>query len=399
MITSSYPRRVDDTSSVFLRYLACGLYKRGIAVHVLAPADDAYGTADEGGIQVTRFRYLPRRWRRLAYGSGMLPNLRRNPLLWLAVPFYLAAMLAKTVVLTYRARPDLVHAHWMLPQGLIAVLATRLTRIPVVVTTHGGDAFALRHAAFVALKRFTLYRAAAWTANTNTTAAAAGMQSHVPAPRVIPMGVDVTRFRAGSRDLRRTELGDEMYLLLFVGRLVDKKGVDDLIRAFAQLSPRLREKTVLWIVGSGERENALRALARDLGAASAVRFFGTVPNEQLPDFYAAADLFIAPSVIAKSGDTEGQGVVFLEAFAAGVPVIAAYAGGIPDVMQHGKNGWLIPPHDPGALAAAIELVLQDKELKSSLVDRASRDVAEKYDWGAIAARFDQLYGEIRRPAR
>jgi glycosyltransferase involved in cell wall biosynthesis len=399
MIASSYPRSSDDTSSVFLRYLVEHLRKTGADIRVLAPADNSRLSNDSRDASVTRFRYLPRAWQQLAYGSGILPNLRRRPLLWLQVPFFLIGMAIALFRITRKWRPQIIHAHWVLPQGLIAVFVGAPTRVPVVVTLHGGDAFALKGGPLSWLKRAALTHAAAWTANTNVTANALRMTVGVPSPYIIPMGVDVKRFSSGHRETYRQDIPAKDFVILFVGRLVEKKGVDDLITAFSTLPEKLAKNTWLWIVGGGDEESNLRGLASRLGVSNKIKFWGTVPNTHLPEIYAAADVFVGPSVVAASGDTEGQGVVFLEAFSARLCVIAAASGGIAEVVDDGITGILVPPRDSARLAAAMETLLTNRELREKLAENAFRKVTETYAWEKVAGRFEALYRSIVTASR
>jgi len=292
MLASSYPRSKEDSASVFLRHLAESLSQRGIKVHVLAPGDKEHGTRMEGDIYVHRFQYFPRRLQKLAYGSGILPNLKQNPLLWIEVPFFVAVMGYSLLREVWKERPDLIHAHWVLPQGLIAVLAKLLYKLPVITTAHGGDAFAFKGRLLSCLKRFVLRQGNGWTSNTQATSHALGWDGSLPKPHIIPMGVNVKHFQEGERSTLRRELPKDHSLLLFVGRLVEKKGVDDLLRAFSLLPPEVQAKTALWVVGEGEAHGNLRQCAEGLGIIGKVRFWGHISNYRLPDFYAAADLFV-----------------------------------------------------------------------------------------------------------
>jgi glycosyltransferase involved in cell wall biosynthesis len=394
-LTSSYPRSPDDNASIFIRHLAEHIRDLGHDVHVIAPADTEAGIAVEHGITVERFKYLPARWQRLAYGSGILSNLRNRPLLWLQVPPFAIAM-AWSLMRSLRRtpRPRLLHAHWVIPQGLIAALIGTMLGVPVIVSLHGADAFALHRGPLSFLKRLCLRRCAAWTANTHATADAVIQGHAMPPPCIIPMGVDTDRFGSGCRDRLRTGLGPSELIILYVGRLVEKKGIDDLIQAFACLAGDLREKAHLWIVGRGELENPLTKLSVDLGVGDRVKFWGEIPNNLLPDYYAAADLFVGPSVEAAFGDTEGQGVVFIEAFAAGVCVVATSVGGIPDVVNDGHSGVLVPPRNPAALAAAMQRLLIDSGLRQSLARNARAKVRQSYDWSKVADQFAGLYRDI-----
>lgn len=392
MLASSYPRSQHDTASVFLRYFAQGLSARGHAIHMLVPADCEAGSSIENGVNVHRFAYLPSSWRKLAYGSGILPNLARNPWLWLQVPFLLLTMLIQLIRLTKRIRPDVIHAHWVVPQGLVAAVCRPFTQVPVIVTAHGGDAFGLRGSLLAWLKRYTLKHSNAWTANTATTSSMLkpADMSDVPNPHVIPMGVDLEHFSSGARNRLRAGCNDQC-VLLFVGRLVEKKGVADLIQAFTLLPVKIQKQCLLWVVGDGHMRSGLESDAERLGVAEKIIFWGNVSQAELPDLYAAADIFVGPSVVDERGDTEGQGVVFLEASCAGLAIVATRAGGIVDVIRHEENGLLVEPRNPEALAAAIASLFQNKTLRANLGSRARRQVCEKYSWQVIAERFEELY--------
>ena len=304
LLASSYPRDRADSASIFLRQFAEKLGARRIDVHVLAPSDEGEGTAIEGVVTVHRFRYRPISLvRGLAYGSGIVANLKSHPWLWLQVPFFFVSMALALTRLIRTEQPNLIHAHWILPQGLIAVLTKYLYKVPVIVTAHGADAFAFRGQLVTRLKRFALIKSDAWTANTRATAEAIGCAASLPAPNVIPMGVDVEQFSNGNPTSLRRQLRPDDLLVLFVGRLVEKKGCHSLIEAFSLLRDDLRVRTNLWIVGQGQECEGLDSYATRLGVREKVRFWGAVSNHLLPDFYAAADLFVAPSIQAESGDT------------------------------------------------------------------------------------------------
>ena len=392
-LTSSYPRNESDTAAVFLRYLAGELAARGLQVHVLAPADGRSESKTEGKLIVHRFQYFPARWQKLAYGSGIMPNLKRSPRLWLQVPFYLLAMTLSLLRLLRVERFDVLHAHWIVPQGLIGALARKIFSVPLITTAHGGDAFALQGWFSRLIKRQVVANSDAWTTNTSATSKAIEPGASTP-PHVIPMGVDIARFANGERAALRRSLPDDQFLLLFVGRLVEKKGCDDLLRALALLPPALGQRTTLWIVGDGDQKTILEKTATDLGIDRQMRFWGAVSNQNLPDFYAAADLFIAPSIEARSGDTEGQGVVILEAFAARAGVLATRIGGISSMVRDQATGLLVEPGNPRALAAAIDQLLNDLELRKRLADNAFAEVTARYSWARIAGEFEKLYREV-----
>ncbi len=391
MVATSYPRFQGDSSAVFLRYLARAMGGNGDVVHVLAPDDpDADDSLNDGNITVHRFDYFSPGGARLAYGAGILPNLRASRALYLQLPFFLAAFFLSMFLLARRVRPDVIHAHWIIPTGFIAIIVGRLLRIPVVTTAHGGDAFSLRSPFYRWAKRLTLNNSSTWTSNTRSTAAAAMSGGGTKAPDIVPMGVDVQLFASGNRGLYRAGLEEREQVILFVGRLVEKKGCEILINAFGYVTANYSGKVVLWIVGDGDERDVLENLVRNLGLSGKVRFFGKQPNENLPDIYAAADLFVLPSIEDRNGDTEGQGVVLLEAMASGVPIVASQVGGVEDVVKDRFTGWLLESTEPVRFGGRVVECLNSPQIMRVLADNARRNVMA-YDWPVVAQHFGALY--------
>lgn len=391
-LTSSYPRSEDDSASIFLRYLAENLALSQVKVHILAPDHpDVANFSLPDSLTLSHFQYFfPPRFEKLAYGSGILPNLRAEPWLYLQVPFFIFAMFISATWAILRRRPELIHAHWIFPQGTVAVVLGKLFRIPVIVTAHGGDAFALKGGVLSRVKRWTVQLCAMWTSNTLATAKAIASSKRFC---VIPMGIDFQSFSSGTPKHLGFSQHSHKLILLFVGRLVAKKGMDSLIRAIAKLPDDHRKRIDLWVVGDGIERARLESLAKDLRVEGNVFFYGKVPNKQLPAYYAAADIFVAPSVIDSDGDTEGQGVILLEAMASGTPVIASDIGGIGEVIDNGRTGVLVPAGNSEQLAEAISALLLDPVRRQALA-QAGKEIAKTYDWRLIADKFYELYRQV-----
>ena len=208
---------------------------------------------------------------------------------------------------------------------------------------------------------------------------------------IIPNSADdaffkVTKSTPGSEALKQKLgiiAGDRV--IISISRLVSKNGLDILLRALP--SAKIPSLKVL-LVGSGGQEQELRALVRDLGIQRHVLFAGSVPNEQLPAYLAIADVFIRPS------RSEGLGISFLEAMAAGVPVIGTPVGGIPDFLKDGETGLLCQSNDPTSLARAIDRLFGDERLRTSIVERARALMEKDYRWKSIAQNYDRIFQEL-----
>lgn len=395
VLTSFFPKSVGDSTPPFVFQLCSRLLPR-FQVSVLAPAvSNAPQTHTLEGVRVRRFRYFwPRSLERLADGA-MLENLRRSRWLYLQTPLLFLFELVAAFRLARKLRPSVIHAHWFVPQGMVAVLVGRILKIPVVITSHGGDVYGLRGQIWGALRRAVAARCEAVTVVSRDMAAnlpESVSQGGEP-PKVMPMGVDTRRF---SVEPGRRKDSDQT--VLFVGRLAEKKGVEYLIRAFADIVERHPDARLL-VVGDGPCRGELEALSSQLGLADHVRFAGAQPPAELPRFYRRGRVFVAPSVVARSGDTESFGLVFVEAMAAGCPVIGTTVGGTADVVVHGRTGLLVEPESPAALAAAVNELLDSPAKAEKMAALARRWVRRKFDWRQVAHRYADTLAQAAQNGR
>jgi glycosyltransferase involved in cell wall biosynthesis len=207
--------------------------------------------------------------------------------------------------------------------------------------------------------------------------------------RVLPMGIDTTRFTPRAAVAR----GHDGPRLLFVGRLVEKKGTRYAIEAMAAIA-REEPGARLMIVGDGPERTALERLTARLDLKDRVAFAGAVPNDELPALYASADLFIGPSVVEANGDTESFGVVFAEAMASGCPVVATDVGGVADLVVDGETGVLVPERDAPAIAETVVALLRDDALRRKLAGNGVAWVREEFDLRRTASRYADLIDEV-----
>jgi glycosyltransferase involved in cell wall biosynthesis len=207
--------------------------------------------------------------------------------------------------------------------------------------------------------------------------------------QVIPYTLPFVEDESKTRAARGTGLR-----VLFVGRLVERKGVTHLIEAVRRLPAELHGRLV--VIGDGPERAALEAQARAAGMADRVEIRGRVSDAELRAAYAASDALVLPSIVDARGDTEGLGVVLLEAMSYGVPVVASDIGGITDIVEHGKSGLLVPPGDPDQLAAALERLARDPGLVARLGAAGEQRVRSAFGWPEIMAKWERLYGALAR---
>lgn len=209
----------------------------------------------------------------------------------------------------------------------------------------------------------------------------------------LPSGVDTDRFRpdpAGRDELRKRYGLGERPTVVCLSRLVPRKGQDVLIKALPSIRTRV-EGAALVIVGNGPYLGALRKLAHDVEVADHVIFTGGVPTAELPAHYALADVFAMPCRTRGAGmDVEGLGIVFLEASATGVPVIAGDSGGAPEAVQHNKTGLIVDGHSVAEVGAAVTELLTDRDRAGAMGAAGRQWVTAQWRWDMLAARLGQL---------
>jgi glycosyltransferase involved in cell wall biosynthesis len=326
VLTTSYPRPGDETAGRFVADVVERVREAGVDVEVVSPA---------------RFRHFG-----IAYGHGVMANLRRRP--WRAglVPAFLLAF--GRAARRAARDADLVHAHW-LPAGAVAMS----TGQPFVVQLHGSDVELAKRVPWLA--RRVLRRAEAVVCVSSALAEDARLLGSREVV-VIPNGVEPP-----------PEVGEEAHPpeVLYAGRLSREKGVLDLVRAAQGMK--------LVVAGDGP----LRAQVPQAR--------GFLPRDELARLYSRAAVVACPS------HREGFGVACLEAMAHGRPVVAGAVGGLLDLVADGETGILVPPGDVVALRSALERLLGDRELRQRLGAAGRRRAAKEFSWDRVTRETVELY--------
>jgi glycosyltransferase involved in cell wall biosynthesis len=377
VIASTFPAKPGDGTPPFVRNLS-EYEAREFETLVLVPrVPGAPATERLGPLTVRRFRYFPRRWEDLAAGA-ILENVRAHRGRMVQVP---ALFLAEWWALRRAVRefdPDVLHVHWLVPQGMVALLAARDR--PWVLTTLGGDVYALGGAAWRRAKSAVVRQAnAVTTMNADMAARLVALGAAPDRVQVMPMGVDVERVRKAAAGEQR-----EPHRLVFAGRLVEKKGAAVLLDALAELDG------VDWrldLVGDGPLRAELARSAAALG--DRVTFRGQLTSEELARTMARASIVVVPSVPAASGDQDGLPVVLLEAMTLGCAVIASALPGLDEALTDGETGVLVPAGDAGALRKALRELLGDPDRRERL-GRAAAEASAYYTSDAVGERYVAL---------
>jgi len=385
-VLTAFPRSTDDVIVPWLVELLKHLRAAGHDVEVLTSAYKGGGNREFAGIPVHRFRYFAARWEDLTHEEAAPDRMRHSWRYRIMPAFYVACGAWAAWRLGRRQHYDVVHVHWPVPNALFGWLIRRGCGARLVTSWYGAELRLVKGSLpwLRPFLRWALGTSDQVVAISSHTAREVAEVSAVR-PRVIPYTIGFTAAGdAGARTAPRDGLG-----VLFVGRLVERKGVRYLIEAVQRLAPHRRARLV--IIGDGPERERLAEQVRRGGLEGRVELRGRVSDRELRQAYADASVLVLPAIVDTRGDTEGLGVVLLEAMSYRVPVVASDLGGITDIVTGEENGLLVPPADAAALAAALERLAADAALAGRLGNAGYRVVQERFSWPAILAQWETCY--------
>lgn len=369
VLTSTFPRWKNDTTPPFVYELEKRLTKN-FEIHILTPHfPGSKNTETMGNLKVYRFHYFFEKFEKLGGNGGILPTLKANKFYYLTVPLFLLFEVLAILKLVKKLKPDIIHAHWIIPQGLTAYINFLINKTSYVVTSHGSDLHSL---GLFFLKKIILTKAK------KITVVSSYLKEEIKKidpnllskTEVIPMGVDTKQFNPNKYDESiKKKYGITGKFILFVGRLAPEKGVKYLIDAMLLVFRKLPD-TKLLIIGSGSLEQELKNQVKKLDIESNVIFLGSIKYENLPPYYATADIFVSTSI------KEGFGLTLVEALMSGCSVIGTNVGGIRDIISKSN---LIKQRNKSALSNKII-----EELKKS---KNNNQLNPSFDWTQVCKKY------------
>ena len=391
-----FPKYFGDSYGPFVFEEAKFLAKKGVEVHVITQHNPgaAYEEIMEG-VHVHRFKWLePKEFKALIYFSGLVDNFR--------LLTYLISLFFNLIRITRKYNLELFHAHHTIPTGFVAILVSKIMRLPVVVTahlmditTHGTDVGPLENIVDFE-SNFIFKRLIMFSLNSSNKIIAV---SEDLATKIEQMGinkditilrnaVDISRFKPSKNmEMRQNyKIDDDDLLILFIGHLETFKGIFELLDAFYEINKK-HTNTKLMIVGEGHEEQKVRDTVSKLKLEGSIMFTGKVSPETIQNYYQMADIFTLPSY------TEGLPLVVIEAMACGLPVIVSTAGGIPELVKDGKNGFLVPPKDKFILTKKLEILVDKKELREKFGVKAFETVDDEFNIDKKVDKLIKIYQE------
>jgi len=380
--TTAFPRWQDDFRGIFVYEAARALVKQGYQVKVVAmhnPGAKTHEVLD--GIEIIRPPYAPQKCEILQRDSAGIPSTwKTHP--WvrlLLIPFFFC----HTAAIARQARDcDLIHANWTL-SAISAWAGYPLHRKPCLVTVQGSDIFQAGKIPLIrAVTRRALKHTKTVLALSQSLAEETSRLTDIPREKiqVVPNGVNLEKFPFAEPQEREN-------LLLFVGSLIERKGGQHLIDAMPQVLRQFPGYQLV-LIGEGPLKETWQAQISRLGLQDQVKLIGTQSQAEIAAWMRRAHLFVLPSL------EEGQGVVFVEALASGLPCLGTNAGGIPDVVTP-QVGRLVTPGNSSELAQVICDILEDQAGWEAMCFAARQRAETYYDWDRIAARLIEIYQQVR----
>lgn len=385
VLSSTYPRWHDDWEPAFVHELSKRLTDE-FDVTVLCPREKGSKTQEiRDQVNVIRYQYAPNFLSTLVSNGGIAANLKNQPYKWILVPLFFLLQTLAILIAIKRDKPDVIHCHWIIPQGICLYIAKTLSRskIPHLLTSHGGDLYSFRGKLLSNIKKRVINNANSMTVVSQTMKhevnRIVGRKIDVS---VIPMGIDTKNTFYPDRNIERSKKE-----ILFVGRLVEKKGVKYLLEAFKLILQDHPDAT-LTIIGEGPERASLEKLTTMLEIKEKVKFKGSILNKDLPSHYRKAAMFVAPFITAQNGDQEGLGLVLAEAISCNCPVIVSDIEPTKDltnILKSDNSVTLVRQQSILDLSHAIQKILSTKEVK--IEHNGHRLISEKFDWSTITTSY------------
>lgn len=390
VLTSTFPRAENDNEPRFVADL-CSELTDSFDISVLSQhRPESPLKEKKDGYEVLRFRYAPKSLELLSENGGIIANLKQNRLLWLLVPAFFVSQILSIRRLLKTGTYSAVHAHWVLPQGLAATIANKTLSkpIPVICTGHGADIFGLQGNLLKKVKKWVIDQSAAVTVVSRSMKAYLESELQVTTEKVsvIPMGTDL------SNTFVPQEIERVPGQIAFVGRLVEKKGLNHLLNIIPLLTSEV-DNLKLIIAGSGPERETLEKQVKDLCAEEYVDFVGSQDHASLAQLFASSQICVFPFVQASDGDMEGFGLVIVEAMGCKCPVVVGEVPAVKDIILNMNTGLTCEPKNTNQLKERIVNLLGNEKLRHQLAESAYHHVHQNFSWEIIGKQYAELLAD------
>jgi glycosyltransferase involved in cell wall biosynthesis len=395
VLASSYPRYHGDGVAPFVKSISESLSDKGHHVEVVAPYDIKVAQDPDAKIKVHRFKYIwPKKYHIMGHARSLQADIQLRPLVPFLLPLFIFFSIHKLLRVTKRINADVIHAHWVLPNGLSAAIVAKILNKPLVISLHGSDIFmADKNAIYRAVARWVFSQSAHVTACSRELFDRAKNINPNINVTLLAWGADPEKFKplGDCKPIRkRCGWGVDETIIVALGRFVHKKGFDRLIEIAPYLSSNKYSLRIV-IGGSGLLKETYVKKVQRLGLGDLISFPGQISWEEVPNFLAAADIFVLPSKRDSAGNLDGLPTVLLEAMACGLPCVASDVGGVSLVIDHGENGYLIDPESNKDLLESLSALIRNKALISKFSKQSRTKVVNQHNWSRVGKYFESIF--------
>lgn len=382
VLTHTYPRFSGDPVAPFMQLFCEGLLKQGHKIFLLVPDNAKLNIKSEKHFIVKSYKYIfPKRLHLLGYSQTLVGDQKLKWYVYLLAPLMIVSAFIALFRLARKKHIDIISAHWVIPNGFIGALVSKMTGIPLVITVPGSDLYLTKkNSVFHFMSSLAIKQARALVSNSmRYLEVFPKIGIPISFAKEIPYGIDVKTYQGNYNNQsslrKKLELSPTDLVILAVGRLVEKKGFAYLVKAMGIVAKKNR-KAKLVIVGSGSQRQYLVDLARKLAIEKQTVFVPQVPYDELPNLYRIADLYVAPSIEDSHGNFESHIVALIEAIAAGLPIVATKLAVSSKYVVEGVNGYRVDERDEKALASAIIAILNNPSRTE--MGKRSAEIGKKY---------------------
>ncbi len=387
ILTTSYPAYKGHLQSPFIHELAEAIVSKNHKVKVICPYYGKFSKKKEilEGVEIYRFQYFPLRFQKLTEGGGIPSSLKSSFIAKVNMPFFIFSSILKSIKELRNC--DIIHCQWAL-SVIPGIFVKFFFRKPLILTTRGAEIdLALKNPFFKLIIIYVLRYCDFITPNNESHVGIIeklGISKDKIMP--VPNGVNLNRFKPRDKNRFREKFGlpKDKIIVLFVGWLIERKGVNYLLEAAAKINKE-RSNVLFLIIGNGILEDNLKELARKLRLNN-VNFLGAKDSAEIPFWMNTADIFVLPSL------SEGRPNVVAEAASSGLPVIATRVNGTPELIEDCKTGFLISIRDSDSIYEKIKILSEDQQLREKFGKDAREFVLKNvYTWEKCASNYIDIY--------
>jgi len=401
VLTHTFPRNDQDVAAAFMKEFCDGLVENGNQVVVVTPYDPIFNRTGDN-FKVVTYKYIwPESFHLLGYSRSMEADINLKPYNYLLAPFMIFFGIFALLKVVKKEKIDLISVHWILPNGIIALIVSYLTHVPYTITLPGTDAYlASKNKIFGLLSKLVAQQSSALFSNSRWHLdKILNLGVKIAVSEVITYPVDIKKFvplKSGLGALReKYNLSEKNFVVLAVGRLVYKKGFEYLIKALPEVIKNYPNLKVI-IGGDGDLYSDLVDLAKKMGVEEQIFFPGNLKRDEIVYYYNLADVVVTPSIVDEGGNIDGRPLVILESMACGKPQIVTNLPGISDALKDEVNALLVPQKDSPALTRALLKIIESKDLRTKMGKENRKLAEDKLSTTQIGKRYSYFFEKVKK---